>query len=101
MFGVVIGTLVADTISSDNLRLIFAIYMLYVAIEITVFSKIKTRFKSLSALAMTMAGVVIGFVSAALGIGGGTLTVPLLARHQVSMRNAVAISSACGLYLLR
>ena len=97
LFGVIIGSLVADSISSDNLRLIFAIYMLYVAIEMAVSSKIEARFKSLSALAMTMAGAVIGFVSAVLGIGGGTLTVPLLARHQVPMRNAVAISSACGL----
>ena len=38
----------------------------------------------------------IGFVSAFLGTGGGTLTVPYLAKHGVEMKNAVAISSACG-----
>ena len=97
VFGVVIGAVVADSISSDTLRFIFALYMLYVAIEMAVSIKIGAKFKVLGAWAKAMAGAVIGFVSAVLGIGGGTLTVPLLARHQVAMRNAVAISSACGL----
>ncbi|UCE90311.1 MAG: sulfite exporter TauE/SafE family protein [Pseudomonadota bacterium] len=43
------------------------------------------------------AGGVIGAVSAIVGIGGGTLTVPFLAWCNVAMRNAVANSSACGL----
>jgi uncharacterized membrane protein YfcA len=32
-----------------------------------------------------------------LGIGGGTLTVPYLVWHNVSVRQAVGTSSACGL----
>jgi uncharacterized membrane protein YfcA len=40
--------------------------------------------------------VVIGLVSAVLGIGGGTLSVPLLVKCRYVMREAVAISSACG-----
>jgi hypothetical protein len=43
------------------------------------------------------AGVVIGAVSALLGIGGGTLTVPWLVWHNVDMRHAVGTSAACGL----
>ena len=47
--------------------------------------------------AMWAAGTVIGTVSAIVGIGGGTLTVPFLVWCNVTMRNAVATSSACGL----
>ena len=44
-----------------------------------------------------LAGLLIGSVSALLGIGGGTLTVPYLVWHNVDMRRAVGTSSACGL----
>jgi uncharacterized membrane protein YfcA len=46
---------------------------------------------------MGSAGAVIGSVSALVGIGGGTLTVPFLIWHRVPAVNAVATSSACGL----
>ena len=39
----------------------------------------------------------IGAVSAIVGIGGGSMTVPFLHACRVDMRQAVATSSACGL----
>lgn len=42
-------------------------------------------------------GAVIGWASALFGIGGGSLTVPLLTSKKLSMHRAVATSSACGL----
>ena len=97
IIGVVSGAWVADSIASDNLRFIFAMYMLFVAVQMAMQSKLKAKFKPLAALTLKISGVAIGFVSSVLGIGGGTLTVPLLAKRQMPMRNAVAISSACGL----
>jgi hypothetical protein len=46
---------------------------------------------------MNLAGGVIGAVSAIIGIGGGTLTVPFLVWCRVPMLQAVATSAACGL----
>lgn len=42
-------------------------------------------------------GAVIGWASALFGIGGGSLTVPLLTSKKLNMHRAVATSSACGL----
>ncbi len=42
------------------------------------------------------AGSLIGLISAILGIGGGTLSVPYLVKRGIPIRNAVAIASACG-----
>src|SRR5690606_2292651 len=44
-----------------------------------------------------VAGTVIGAVSAMFGIGGGSMTVPLLGYWRVSIQHAVATSAACGL----
>ena len=45
---------------------------------------------------LTLAGIVIGGVSALFGIGGGSLTVPFLCWCKVRMQEAVATAAACG-----
>ncbi|WP_294066511.1 sulfite exporter TauE/SafE family protein [Silanimonas sp.] len=48
---------------------------------------------------LLLAGTGIGAVSAVVGIGGGSLTVPLLASRGVAMVRAVGTSSACGVLI--
>ncbi|QOC22330.1 sulfite exporter TauE/SafE family protein [Wenzhouxiangella sp. AB-CW3] len=43
-----------------------------------------------------LAGPLIGGISAMIGIGGGTFSVPYLARNGFAMVKAVAVASACG-----
>ena len=47
----------------------------------------------------TAAGTGIGIVSAIVGIGGGSLTVPLLVWRGVAPVRAVGTSSACGIFI--
>ena len=49
--------------------------------------------------AMTAAGGVIGAVSSLVGIGGGSMTVPLLTWRGVVPVRAVGTSSACGVFI--
>jgi uncharacterized membrane protein YfcA len=49
------------------------------------------------AVGMAAAGGIIGAVSAIVGIGGGSLTVPFLTWCNIAIRQAVATSAACGL----
>ena len=46
---------------------------------------------------LVASGSVIGLVSSMFGIGGGSMTVPLLNALRVKMQQAVAVSAACGL----
>ena len=48
---------------------------------------------------MTAAGGGIGWVSAIVGIGGGSMTVPLLVWRGVVPVRAVGTSSACGIFI--
>lgn len=97
VIGVLLGAWVADSIPDEDLRLIFALYMLYAAVKMAMQVEPRAEYKRLKGFTLRVSGTGIGFISSILGIGGGTLIVPLLAKHQLPMRNAVAISSACGL----
>lgn len=99
--GIIIGGLVASVIAeqlhSNVLRTIFGLFEILVAIQIAIGFKPAAHHALPQTPGMVTTGGVIGFVSALLGIGGGTLTVPFLVWCNVNIRNAVATSSACGL----
>lgn len=95
--GAIIGAALADHLPADSLRMFFAVYLFFVGVEMAFQWQPKRAKEQASSVVLRFSGVVIGILSSILGIGGGTLTVPLLSRFNVPMRNAVAVSSACGL----
>ncbi|MGR8980556.1 MAG: sulfite exporter TauE/SafE family protein [Gammaproteobacteria bacterium] len=96
MAGAVIGALVAHFISGGLLRTLFIIYLLYVALQLALQTRPKPGRLTATKNQDRIAAVMIGLLSAILGIGGGTMIVPYLVYFQSSMRNAVAVASACG-----
>ncbi len=96
LLGAAAGAVVAKQISADALRYVLAIFLLYVAIIMALQVKPKPGHVKQSRALDFIAAIFIGLLSSIVGIGGGTLTVPYLVRGQMLMRNAVAVSSACG-----
>lgn len=94
--GTVCGSIVADHLPAQWFKLIFAVFLLYVAMRLLLARGERTRGQPPGSGRFALAGGGIGLASAILGIGGGTLSVPFLARCGYPIRNAVAISSACG-----
>ncbi len=97
LLGVIAGTTIADWLPAATLRIVFACYLIYVGIQLALQFQPPLAWAKPSSIVLGIAGVVIGLVSAVVGIGGGTLTVPFLMNCHYPMRNAVAISCACGL----
>ncbi|MFT5880000.1 MAG: putative membrane protein YfcA [Moritella sp.] len=95
--GVVLGSLLADYLPGELLQTIIGIYALIVAVQMGFDLKPKADHVLPKGAGLSVAGGIIGFISALFGIGGGSLTVPYLSWCRVEMRNAVATSSACGL----
>jgi uncharacterized membrane protein YfcA len=95
--GALIGAAVADSLPTATLKLVFGIFGLLVAAQIAFGAKPAPHRGLPQTVGMLTAGTVIGAISAVVGIGGGSLTVPFLAWCNTSLRNAVATSAACGL----
>lgn len=96
ILGAWLGGFFASSTNSDYLKIFFVIFEFTVAINILL--KINaTQFNtSISKQVAVAGGTIIGFVSTLTGIGGGTMTVPFLHWFNISMRNAIATSAACG-----
>ena len=94
--GAWLGARLASMLVSDILRPIFAVFELVVAFHLLTNFKPTVHSTSLPRTRALSGGVVIGGISAIVGIGGGTLTVPFLLWHNITIRNAVATSAACG-----
>jgi uncharacterized membrane protein YfcA len=97
VIGALTGAIIAKLIPGADLRTIFGIFELIVAVQMGLNLKPDARRQLPSAMGMGLAGGVIGTVSAIVGIGGGTMSVPFLTWCNVAMQKAVATSAACGL----
>ncbi len=97
VLGALAGAWLARLVSSDGLALCFGLFEWAVALQL--WSDLKpTGHRVLPGrFGLGVAGVLIGQVSALLGIGGATLTTPFLLWHGVNIRHAVGSSAACGL----
>ncbi len=97
LLGSAAGAKVAEWVTADNLKWLFICYLIYVAVRMALHIQPKIKRKKASTRLDYLVGNGIGLISSLLGIGGGSLTVPYLVGRQVPMKNAVAVSSVCGL----
>lgn len=92
------GSALAGVMPELWLKRVFGLFLLLVGVRMLRPGAAGGASRSLPGrLGMGLAGGGIGTLSALVGIGGGTLTVPFLARGGVDIRRAVATAAACGL----
>lgn len=100
LLGAVLGSGVSTALPAKGLRICIGIFAFCIAAQM-LFSR-SPRHSSNKAFVMPtrrwqlMGGSVIGLASALFGIGGGSVTVPLLTWKRLPMHQAVATSAACG-----
>ncbi|WP_043342359.1 sulfite exporter TauE/SafE family protein [Belnapia moabensis] len=100
LVGVVLGTLLAVHVRGEGLTAVFALVSLLVALNMGftgVSFSITDRVPD--GPPRQAMGIGIGAVSAMMGIGGGTLGVPILSMCGAPIRSAVATASAFGLII--
>jgi len=95
--GAVAGAFVAHLLPGLVLQRIVGIGAILVAIQMFLDRKPVSDLGVPGFAGLFSAGSVIGLLSALIGIGGGSLTVPFLTWRGVPIRQAVGTAAACGL----
>ncbi|WP_417583559.1 sulfite exporter TauE/SafE family protein [Nitrincola sp.] len=98
LFGSALGGYTASFMSGALLQKVIGVFAILMAIQM--FFQLQPKHQAGSDPGrgfLGVSGVLIGWASAIFGIGGGSLTVPLLSWKGVPMRLAVGTSAACGL----
>lgn len=93
LIGSFIGAYCADFVSGQTLQRIFAFYSLLVAIQMWFSWRPKGAFVLPKKAGLTLIGGFIGTISGLFGIGGGTVTVPILTLYRVKITQAIATAA--------
>jgi uncharacterized membrane protein YfcA len=97
LIGTFFGSWIASMLSTNFLKIFFAVFLLYVATQMMLSIKPKASRELPGNAGMFGAGGIIGIFSSLVGIGGGTISVPFMMFHNASMHQAIGTSAAIGL----
>ena len=95
--GVIAGTFLAVNLKTAALVLFFSIFAFIVGLFfIFLREKLLENPKEISDLVKNISGIVIGFISVPLGIGGGSLMVPFMRTFGYDIRKSIGTAAAVG-----
>lgn len=97
VLGAWVGAGVAGLLPELWLKRVFAAFLAYVGAGMLLRAAVSAGRAIPGATGLAAMGALIGSVSALVGIGGGTLTVPFLHSRGLPLRQAVGTSAACGI----
>ncbi|MBO1073428.1 sulfite exporter TauE/SafE family protein [Roseomonas marmotae] len=100
IIGVALGTVLAIWLHGDALSAVFAVIALLVAVNMG-FTGVDFKIRDITPRGPGLWGIggFIGAISAMMGIGGGTVGVPILSMFGTPIRSAVATASVFGLII--
>ena len=97
LFGVILGTFLAVNLKTPPLVLFFSIFAFLVGLFfIFLREKLVENPKTISNMIKNFSGVIIGFISIPLGIGGGSLMVPFMRTFGYDIRKSIGTAAAIG-----
>lgn len=97
VLGAIFGTNISGFLRTDSLSVLFAIFLILVALRMFFLIKPKPSRPLPSTFAICAGGFLVGTVSGLLGIGGATMTIPLLVFFSVPMHRAAGTAVATTL----
>ncbi|MEY3106719.1 MAG: hypothetical protein RIT35_889 [Pseudomonadota bacterium] len=99
IIGALLGTYLARLLSSEFLVIFFGVFLLIVSLQMGLGAQPASSRNLPGWFGTSFIGLFIGVISALVGVGGGTLTVPFLTWCNAPVRSAIASSSAVGFFI--
>ena len=99
LVGVFLGSMVASFLSSQTLKLLFATFLMLITVKMWTGFKVEPQSRKIHIIWYWIVGTIIGFKSAILGIGGGTISVPFINWTGKKMKEAVGVSASLGVII--
>mgnify|MGYP001368047352 CR=1 FL=1 len=97
LLGVIAGTFLAVSLKTPALVLFFSVFAFIVGLFfIFVREKLMENPKKISNFIKNFSGIIIGFISVPLGIGGGSLMVPFMRTFGYDIRKSIGTAAAVG-----
>ena len=97
LLGVIAGTFLAVNLKTPTLVLFFSIFAFMVGLFfIFLREKLVENPKTISDIVKNISGIMIGFISVPLGIGGGSLMVPFMRTFGYDIRKSIGTAAAVG-----
>ena len=97
LVGVIAGTFLAVNLNTPTLILFFSIFAFMVGLFfIFLREKLVENPKPISNIIKNISGIIIGFISVPLGIGGGSLMVPFMRTFGYDIRKSIGTAAAVG-----
>ncbi len=97
LIGVLFGTFLAINLRTPALVLFFSIFAFFVGLFfIFLRENLMDNPKSLSSITKNITGLIVGFISVPLGIGGGSLMVPFMRTFGYDIRKSIGTAAAVG-----
>ena len=97
IIGVIIGTLFAASLKTKSLVLFFSIVILFLGIYLLLLKERKQNIiMEMKLHSKIILGLIVGFISAVMGIGGAIMNVPILKFFGYSINKAIGSAAAIG-----
>ena len=97
VLGVIVGTFLAVNLKTPTFVLFFSIMAFIVGLFFIFFrEKVVENPKQIKDSIKNISGIIVGFISVLLGIGGGSLMVPFMRTFGYDIRKSIGTASAIG-----
>jgi len=100
LIGVILGTFLVVNLETPNLILFFSVFAFLVGLFfIFLRENLVENPKKISDIVKNTSGIIIGFLSVPLGIGGGSLMVPFMRTIGYDIRKSIGTAAATGILI--